>query len=347
MDKNTKRKLVAGAAAAVAVAGGGAAIGATQFGSPKQESAAVVSDAAQQLGVTPTQLSDALKKAIENQIDAAVAAGRLTQAQGDALKAKVESGDVPLFALPALGFGGKAGLGFGAGLKPLGAALDAAAAYLGITTAQLRTELAGGKTLAQIATGHGKTAEGLVQALYDAQKKQLDALVTAGKLTQSQEDAILADMKQRITDLVNGKVTLHDGPHSGRFGFGFGFGANLDAAATYLGLTEAQLQTQLASGKTLAQIATAQGKTAEGLVNAMYDAQKKQVDAAVAAGTLTQSQADAILANAKQRITALVNGTLPAGPRFGGPGMPGMRGFRGGFRGFPGPSSSQSGTATA
>src|SRR6516225_7887485 len=69
MEKNTKRKLAAGAVAAIAVAGGGAAIGATQFNSPKEESQAVINDAASQLGVDPSKLTDALKKGLENRVD--------------------------------------------------------------------------------------------------------------------------------------------------------------------------------------------------------------------------------------------------------------------------------------
>src|ERR671934_233360 len=84
MDRSLKRKLVAGTVAALAVGGAGAGIAATQLGSsPNEESQAIVNDAAKQLGLQPDQLSGALKKAIENQIDAAVAAGRITQAQED------------------------------------------------------------------------------------------------------------------------------------------------------------------------------------------------------------------------------------------------------------------------
>src|SRR5262245_21011972 len=264
METNTKRKLAAGAVAALAVAGGGAAIGATQFDSPKQESQAVINDAAQQLGVDPSKLAHALKKGLENRVDAAVAAGRLTKAQGDALKAQIEAGDnVPLI-LPGTGLGrgldhfGGPGFGFGLGpaFKAVGDIAAATADYLGITEEQLKTELASGKTLAEIATAHGKTAEGLVQTLYDATKKQLDAAVKAGKLTQSQEDEILADVKEHLTDVVNGNAPAF---HVGG-GFGKVLGPSLDAATTYLGLTEAQLRSQLESGKTLAQIATAQGK---------------------------------------------------------------------------------------
>src|SRR5205085_22672 len=83
MDRGLKRKLVAGGVAAAAIAGGGGAIAADKLGSPKEESQAVVNDAAKQLGVSPTALSNALEKALENRIDAAVAAGRITKAQDD------------------------------------------------------------------------------------------------------------------------------------------------------------------------------------------------------------------------------------------------------------------------
>ena len=213
MEWRPKRKLAAGAVAALAVAGGGVAIGATQFGSPKEENQAIVADAAKQLGIAPAKLNDALKKALENRIDAAVAAGRLSKEQGDELKTRIESGELPLF------FAGGPHGRFG---HHPGPSLDVVATYLGLTEAELRTELRSGKTLAQIATAHGKTADGLVQALYDANKKTLDAAVSAGRLSQSEEDSLLAGLKQRITDFVNGRFPRpfadHRGPHGFRGG---------------------------------------------------------------------------------------------------------------------------------
>src|ERR687884_1880390 len=99
MDRSLKLKLGAGGAAAAAAAGGGAAIAADRLGS-SNDSQAVVNDAAKQLGVTPSALSAALKKALENRVDAAVAAGRLTKEQGDELKQRIESGNLPLFFGP-------------------------------------------------------------------------------------------------------------------------------------------------------------------------------------------------------------------------------------------------------
>jgi hypothetical protein len=95
--------------------------------------------------------------------------------------------------------------------------------------------------------------------------------------------------------------------------------------------------TQLRSGKTLADVAKAQGKTVSGLEAAITSSAQTQLDQAVKAGTLTQTQADQIMSELKSHLDDLVNGTFPGrapiapvpgsafkfgwhmGDRFGGP----------------------------
>jgi hypothetical protein len=113
----------------------------------------------------------------------------------------------------------------------------------------------------------------------------------------------------------------------------------LAAAASYLDLTAAELQTKLQSGKTLAQVADAtNGKSAAGLIDALVAAEKKELAAAVSAGRLTQAQADTIEASLVQRFTALVNGTAPQDGPFG-PRMHDAYGFHGSPGGTPPPAS--------
>src|SRR5919201_6713748 len=178
MTITRKQKLTAAIVVGVAALAGGGAVAATKLITPSERSQAIINDAAKQLGVQPSALSDALKKALEDQIDADVAAGRLTKEQGDAIKQRIESGDYPVF-----GFG--PGHGFGQGHRDFGffGTLDAAASYLGITAAQLRDDLASGKTLAAEAKAKGNSVDGLIAALVDEKKKQLDAAVAAGRIT--------------------------------------------------------------------------------------------------------------------------------------------------------------------
>ena len=319
---------------ALAVLVAGSAVAATKLESPSDQSKAIINDAAGRLHVAPSALSAALKQARVDQIDSAVKAGRLTKQQGDALKAQIDKGQMPLVGGPAYGFGfgghdfGEHGFGrggmFGAGHTGVmfGAGSKAVTSYLGITQAQLRSALASGKSLAQIATANGKTAAGLVAAIVATTKSQLDKAVAAKHLTAAQEKAILARTQTFITDYVNGKA-----PAFGGFGHGFGehgfgrggmfgvghagvlFGAGSRAVTSYLGITQAQLRSALASGKSLAQIAKANGKTSAGLVAAIVAATKSQLDKAVAAKHLTAAQEKAILARAQTFVKAMVNGT--------------------------------------
>jgi hypothetical protein len=201
---------------AVAVVAAGSAVAATKLESPGARNKAIINDAAGRLHVTPQALSSALKQAREDQIDAAVAAGRLTKQQGDELKARIAQGETP--ALGGFGFGPMRGApgfehrgemfrgGFG-GFGGFGGVVEAGSktvsTYLGITEAQLQSELASGKSLAQIAQAHGKTAEGLVAALVAAAKTRLDKAVAAKYLTAAQEQKILTKLKSIATNIVN------------------------------------------------------------------------------------------------------------------------------------------------
>lgn len=137
----------------------------------------------------------------------AVSAGRLTQAQADAISAGLEK----RFTMVVNGVRPDGGPGFGH--HGPGRLLGTAASYLGVTTAALLADLQSGKTLAQIADAtSGKSAAGLVAALVAQGKKELADAVTAGRLTQAQADAISADLQQRVTDLVNGARPAFGGP---------------------------------------------------------------------------------------------------------------------------------------
>jgi hypothetical protein len=142
--------------------------------------------------------------------------------------------------------------------------LAAAASYLGTTVADLQTQLAAGKTLAQIASAtSGKSTDGLIAALVAAEQAE-------------HPNATTAEITQRVTDFVNGVMP----PGGPGFRHGPG-GVDLSAAASYLGLSVSDLVTQLQSGKTLAQIANANGKSPDGLIQALVAADTTRITAIV------------------------------------------------------------------
>ena len=207
------RKVFAGAAAALAVGGAGAGVAATKLttNSPSEESKAIVNDAAKSLGVEPSKLSAALKKAYEDRIDAAVADGRLTKQQGAELKQRIESGDFPLFGPP--GFGRGPG-----GPHALLHGLDAAASYLGLTEdaaahpARERQDPGRGGQGAGQVRGRPRGRDGQGRHGEARRRRQ------GGPAHLGAGAAILTDLKQHIDDLVNGKLPDR---FPGRRGFGF------------------------------------------------------------------------------------------------------------------------------
>jgi predicted transcriptional regulator len=214
-----KQIVLVGAFVAILVIGGGVAAAGGGIGGDQD---AFLNDVAKRLNVTPAALKAAVKGASDARIDAAVAAGKITKEQGDAMKKRTAEGGVPFLGGGQHGFGGPHG-GPGRGFGDHGPkSLAAAAKYLGLTEAELHAQLESGKTLAQIAKDKGKTVDGLEKALTADTKAKLDAAVKDGKITQAQADDLLKAMTDRLDDVVNGKAG--PGMHLDGHGFGPGLG---------------------------------------------------------------------------------------------------------------------------
>jgi hypothetical protein len=323
MNFRSKRMVVVAATTLAVVGGGAAAVAATGSGSRGSD---FLDSVAKHLGVSPQKLEDATKAAAVDQVNADLAAGRITQAQADALKKRIAAGDGVLGGPGGPGFGhGPGGPGFGGppgpgfGRPAIANEIAAAAKYLGLSEADLRTKLGDGQSLADIAKAQSKDVAGLKTAILDAAKRDLDKAVADKKLTQSQADDIYNGLKSHIDDLVAANVKLR---HFGGPDMRFGFGADTAAAAKYLGLDESALRDKLRSGKSLADVAKAQNKSVDGLKSALSAEVRSHLDQEVKEKDLTQAQADKIQQGIDGHLDDLINGKLPSppngAPRFGG-----------------------------
>jgi hypothetical protein len=132
----------------------------------------------------------------------------------------------------------------------------------------------------------------LRSALRGAFFDHLDADVKKGRLTQKQADQIKQQVRQRGDAGPPGPGPRGPGgprgPHPGG-----PFMEGAQAAAKYLGLSDAQLRQQLQSGKSLAQVAKDKGKSVDGLKAAIKDAIVSKLD---------------------DRIDEMVNRSGPPGP---------------------------------
>jgi hypothetical protein len=196
----------------------------------------------------------------------------------------------------------------GVGHRPVLGMLEAAATYLDVTPQALREQLRSGKSLAQVAEARGKSVQGLVDAVVAGAKARLDAAVAAGKAPAEKAAQLLANLKARVAALVarTGPARAAS-PDNGRPAARGLFGV----AAAYLGLTPQALFAQLRAGKSLAQVAQAQGKAVDGLKQAILGAVKARLDTAVDAGRISAAQEQAFLTRLADRLDTLVNRTRP------------------------------------
>jgi hypothetical protein len=207
LRRTLKSKLIIATAILAAAAFAGGAYAATQSSGTNARQA-FLNDAANRLHVTPAQLRNALTGAFEDQLQAAVKAGKLTQAQANAIKQRIENrAGAPLPFLPP-------GHRFFLRPGPEGV-LGAAATYLHLTRDQLLSQLSSGKTLAQIAKAQGGTSAGLEAAITAAVKARLDKAVAAGRITSAQEQQMLSRLTARLNALINRTAPHFERPAPG------------------------------------------------------------------------------------------------------------------------------------
>lgn len=207
--------------------------------------------------------------------------------------------------------------GFKWGVRGDTSSLDAIAKLLKMSTDELKTQLRGGATLADLADKAGVQLQALRDAsnaaTTQATRDAIEKAVTDGKLTRAQADWMLQGLDKGFLG-------------RGMFGKGSQNQPGLEAAAKVLGMTADQLSTQLWGGRTLAQLAEKAGVKLEDVQKAVdasrLEAQKQAIEQAVKDGRLTREQADWMLKGLENGYT-------------GGRGMPMMRGFgRGGMHEF-------------
>jgi hypothetical protein len=128
-------------------------------------------------------------------------------------------------------------------------------------------------------------------------KARLQTLVDDGTLTLSQLDAVVAALEAARPMGGGHEGRGHGGQNHGRPGMGGQRGEKrqemLTSAAEAIGITAEELKTAIKGGQTIAQVAEANGKTVQSVIDAL----------------VAQASADLT-----QRITDMVNGVKPAAP---------------------------------
>ena len=186
---------------------------------------------------------------------------------------------------------------------------------LGITEAELKTELEAGKSVADVAKAKNIDLATVKAALLAEAKAHIDAEVAAGKHTAAEGAAKLAEVTSRIDTMLTTAGLPARGPqgmggHEGKGGPGK---IMSEAVAKVLKLTTTELKTQLHSGKSLADVAKAQSVDIADVKTVLTSDFTAHLAEEVTSGKHTQAEADAKLAEFKTNLDTMVNRVGPAG----------------------------------
>ena len=139
-------------------------------------------------------------------------------------------------------------------------------------------------------------------ALKQAQLQTVDQMLKDGKITQQQADAMKARINAGQGLGAIGGFGRHGGFKADRTLMKDLMTAELNAVASALHMSTADLQSAVRSGKSLSDLETQQKVSDSAVKAAMKNAAKSVLDNAVKAGTITQAQADAILSRVGTRL---------------------------------------------
>jgi hypothetical protein len=151
---------------------------------------------AAELGVSVDDLAPAAKAATIAAIDAAVANGDLPEDIATRMKEQLANAEGDGCRLLGAGFHA-----WGRHAARADFRLDwttAASAALTMEPAELRTALRAGDSLREVAEAQGVSYDVVSQAILDAAKTDLDALVTAGRITRERADERLAKLTEAL-----------------------------------------------------------------------------------------------------------------------------------------------------
>ena len=258
-------------------------------------------------GVERQTLIDAITAEINAEIDDAVAAGKLTDAQAD----RYREGVADKVTAMVDGSGEHRGHGgrdrhdrFNDG------DCDELAALLGTDCETLKTSLKAGQTPAEIAESSDIEPQTVIDALVAEMNTELDAKVESGDLTEAKADALRARLTNRITDFVNnGFERAGDwGGRHGKKGDRDRFAAECDELAELVGAADcAGLKAALADDQTLAQIAESNDIEPQTVIDALVAEVTAEIDAKVESGRLSEARAEMIRERLNERISDFVN----------------------------------------
>jgi hypothetical protein len=245
-------------------------------------------------------IADSLVQLTE-QINQAVADGKLTQERADNLLTNLEG--VVIRGINGELFPNRLGRG-AVGRASQSILIQAVADATNLRTPQILGQLGSGSTLADIITTNGATVDAVVTSTVAAATEQVNATVADGRLTQEQADTLIANLPDLYTAAVYGDLRRE--LLENRIGRGV-----LNLATEQTGLERAEIVQELQSGKSLADVLAEHNVDVVAFIDTAVAQATERANTAVANGRITQEQADQLISTFRERLTQHINQSDP------------------------------------
>ncbi|MEM7532839.1 MAG: hypothetical protein AAF639_11730 [Chloroflexota bacterium] len=253
-----------------------------------------VADIAQANGVEVQAVVDAAITAENAMIDQEVAAGFITEEESQEWRAEVNefvnaSVNMTLDELDAQFMDEWDEEGF----EDYDDSMASIATLIGVDEETLWNELDAGKSVAEVAQANGVDPQTIIDALVAEEQAFIDELVADGEITAEEATEWSAEMAEMVAFDVNSS-----------------YAAPFVVAAQAIGIDQETLWNELDAGKTVAEIAQANGVEVQAVVDAAIAAENAMIDQELAAGFITEAEAQEWRDEVNTFVNDAVNMTL-------------------------------------
>lgn len=165
-----------------------------------------------------------------------------------------------------------------------------------VSVAAAAVLIAGAVVATSISASSASAQDDSVESIAPAQGRleaALADLVEQGVITQDQADAVADHLRDSFSGVRPHRHPVRHG---------------LATAAEVIGIETTDLVAQLQDGATIAQVAEANGVSAETVIDAVVAEATERLDAAVEAGRISEDEAADLATRIEERVTGFVNG---------------------------------------
>jgi hypothetical protein len=185
--------------------------------------------------------------------------------------------------------------------------LQDAARAIGISEQSLEIGLQTGQTIALVAVVNGGSVQDVITVLENNEIIAIQDLVASGRITTSQAGQMEAQVTQTVTEFVyqvpvGSPLADADGSWEQ---------AALEDAAGAIGISATTLESDLAAGRSIADVASADDVSLQSVISAVMTLVDDQVAGLENSDELAVSEATGLTGELRSAVSGWVNGTSP------------------------------------